>query len=73
MPRNLIGGRGSGGRLPAGTPMPQQFGSTPKVSSPTAGGRNGTTGHYPEPGEQSSSSRTTGRYPRTRRTGRYPN
>jgi hypothetical protein len=73
MARNLIGGRGSGGRLPAGTRMPEQFGIT-KTTAPTSG----HDGRFPSggrtaPHRETGGRRSTGRYPRSTRSGRYPN
>jgi hypothetical protein len=62
MARNRIGGRGSGGRLPASTRLPAQFGAGAKVTAPTSG----YSGNYPSRGPTAPHNRGT------KATGRYP-
>jgi hypothetical protein len=70
MPKHRPIGRGRGGRLPAGTRLHSQLGSTPKVSNPLER----DAGHYPTLREQFGPGGRSGRYPiEKRRTGRYPN
>jgi hypothetical protein len=64
MPKHKPIGRGSGGRLPAGTRLPAQFGAGAKITAPTSG----YSGDYPSRGRTAPHN-----VQQSRRTGRYPN
>lgn len=57
-------GRGRGGRLPAGTRLPAQYGAGAKITAPTSG----YSGGYPSAGRTAPHN-----VKQSRRTGRYPN